>query len=91
MCGSVTMVVLAALLVPLLLFIPWADKWIPALVVIPVGIADSYGMFWVVSVVRKFMEDRTSNLNRGRNRVVPDDGNRTSPDFELLPKSSTIH
>src|ERR1039457_2360700 len=46
----VTMAILAALHVPLILFIPWTDKWIPALVVIPNGIADSYAMLWVVSV-----------------------------------------
>lgn len=53
----ITMAFLAALHVPLILFIPWTDKWIPALVVIPIGIADSYAMLWVVSVVGKFMEE----------------------------------
>jgi hypothetical protein len=52
----VTMTFLAALHVPLILFIPWTSKWIPVLVVIPIGIADSYAMLWVVSVVGKFME-----------------------------------
>jgi hypothetical protein len=38
----------------LILFVPWTDTWIPALVVIPIGIADSYGMLWVISFVAKF-------------------------------------
>jgi hypothetical protein len=50
-----TMAFLASLHVPLILFIPWTTKWIPALVVIPIGIADSYAMLWVVSVIGKFM------------------------------------
>jgi hypothetical protein len=52
----VTMAILAALHVPLILFIPWTTKWIPVLVIIPIGIADSYAMLWVVSVVGKYME-----------------------------------
>ena len=50
----VTMAFLAALHVPLIVFIPWTDKWVPALVVIPIGIADSYAMLWVISVVAKY-------------------------------------
>ena len=48
-----TMAVLAALHVPLILFIPWTTTWIPVLVVIPIGIADSYVMLWVVAVIAK--------------------------------------
>jgi hypothetical protein len=51
-----TIVFLAALHVLLILFVPWTTKWIPAVVVIPVGIADLYAMLWIVSVVAKFME-----------------------------------
>lgn len=52
----ITMASLAALHVPLILFIPWTTKWIPVLVIIPIGIADLYAMLWVCSVVGKFME-----------------------------------
>jgi len=52
----ITMAFLTALHVPLILFIPWTDKWIPVLVIIPIGIADSYTMLWVVSIVGKFMK-----------------------------------
>lgn len=50
-----TMTVLAALHVLLILFVPWTAKWIPALVVIPIAIADVYVMLWIVSVVSNFM------------------------------------
>lgn len=51
-----TMVILGALHVPLILFVPWTTRWIPAFVIIPIGIADLYVMLWVLSVVGKFME-----------------------------------
>jgi len=51
-----TMAVFAALHAVLILLVPWTPKWIPVLVVIPIGIADSYAMLWVVSVVGKRME-----------------------------------
>jgi hypothetical protein len=50
-----TMTILAALHVPLILLVPWTTKWIPAFVVIPIGIADLSIMLWVFSVVAKFM------------------------------------
>jgi hypothetical protein len=50
-----TVVCLAALHVPLILFVPWTTKWVPALVIAPVGIADLYLMLWILSVVGKFM------------------------------------
>lgn len=46
---------LAGLHLPLILFVPWTAHWIPALVIIPVGIADVYVMLWVLLVVGKFM------------------------------------
>ncbi len=56
----ITMASLAALHVPLILFIPWTTKWIPVLVIIPFGIADLYAMLWVVSVVEKVMRKATA-------------------------------
>lgn len=53
----ITMTILAVLHLPLILFVPWTTKWIPAVVIAPVGIADLYAMLWVLSVVGKFMED----------------------------------
>ena len=51
----ITMTCLAALHVPLILFVPWTTRWIPAFVIIPIGMADLYLMLWVLSVVGKFM------------------------------------
>ena len=56
-----TMTVLAALHVLLILLVPWTARWIPALVVIPIAIADVYVMFWVVSVVGNYMERPTAS------------------------------
>lgn len=52
----ITMAVIAALHVPLILFVPWTTKWVPAFVIIPIGMADLYAMLWILSVVGKFME-----------------------------------
>ena len=52
----ITMAVIAALHVPLILFVPWTTKWIPALVIIPIATVDLYVMLAIVSSVQKFME-----------------------------------
>ena len=50
------MISLAVLHLPLILFLPWTTRWIPAVVIAPIGIADLYAMLWVISAVGKFME-----------------------------------
>lgn len=57
----ITMIVFAALHVPLILFVPWTIKWVPALAIIPIGIADLFIMLWVLSVVGKFMKGRKTS------------------------------
>ena len=52
----ITIIFLAALHLPLILFVPWTTKWIPAFVIAPFGIADLYAMLWILSVVGKFVE-----------------------------------
>jgi hypothetical protein len=47
----ITMAFFAAIHLALILFVPWTTKWIPALVIIPIGTADLYAMLWVISVV----------------------------------------
>jgi hypothetical protein len=64
----VTMASFAALHVPLILFIPWTAKWIPVLVIIPIGIADLYAMLWVVSVVGKFAGEQNATERRLHSR-----------------------
>src|SRR5205807_613725 len=51
----ITMTFLTALHLPLILFVPWTTKWIPAVVIAPFAIADLYVMLWILSVVGKFM------------------------------------
>jgi hypothetical protein len=52
----ITMTAIAALHVLLILSVPWTTKWVPAIVIIPIGIADLYAMLAILSVVGKFME-----------------------------------
>jgi hypothetical protein len=52
--------IFAAIHVPLILFIQWTTKWIPALLIAPIGIADLYLMLWILSIVGKFMEGSKS-------------------------------
>lgn len=51
-----TMTVLAALHVPLLLFVPWTTKWVPAIAIAAIDSADLIVMLTILSVVGKFME-----------------------------------
>lgn len=50
------MVIFVAFHVLLVLIIPWPTGWIPAIVMIPIGLADLYVMLAIVSFVGKFME-----------------------------------
>jgi hypothetical protein len=62
----ITIIILAALHLPLILFIPWTTKWIPAILIAPIGIADLYAMLWVISVVGKSMGERENAERRVR-------------------------
>jgi hypothetical protein len=50
------MAVIAALHVPLILFVPWGDRWIPALVIGAIDSVDLCAILWILSVVGKFVE-----------------------------------
>lgn len=63
----ITMAFLTALHAPLILFTPWTTRWIPALVLIPIGIVDLYVMLWTVSVVGKLMGGDRTTTRRGGN------------------------
>jgi len=39
-----------------ILFVPWNTKWVPAVVIIPIGIGDLYAMLAVFSIVGRFAE-----------------------------------
>jgi hypothetical protein len=51
-----TVAILAALHIPLILFVPWTTKWVPALLIAAIDSADLIVMFAILSVVAKFME-----------------------------------
>ena len=51
-----TMAVIAALHVPLVLFVPWTSKWVPALVIAVIDSADCCLILWMLAVVGEFME-----------------------------------
>ena len=51
-----TMAILAALHVPLVLFVPWTTKWIPALAIAAIDSADLIVMLAILAVVGRFME-----------------------------------
>jgi hypothetical protein len=53
-CG--TMAILAALHVPLILFVPWTTKWVPAIAIAAIDSADLIVILAIVSVVGKFVE-----------------------------------
>ncbi len=51
-----TVAVFAALHLLLILLVPWSTRWIPAAVIIPIGMADMFVMLWVLFVVAKLMD-----------------------------------
>lgn len=50
-----TMTILVALHVPLVLFVPWTTKWIPALLIAAIDSADLIVMLAILTIVGKFM------------------------------------
>ncbi len=60
----ITIIILAVLHLPLILFIPWTTKWIPAVLLAPIGIADLYAMLWAISVVGRFMGEQENAERR---------------------------
>jgi ABC-type multidrug transport system permease subunit len=51
-----TMAILVALHVPLVLFVPWTTKWVPALLIAAIDSADLIVMLAMLTVVERFME-----------------------------------
>ena len=50
-----TMAVIVVLHVPLILFVPWTTRWVPALVIAVVDSLDFCLILWILAVVGKFM------------------------------------
>jgi hypothetical protein len=60
----VTMTILAALHLPLILFVPWTSKWVPADLIAGVGITDLYAMLWILAVVGKPMGETMTTKSK---------------------------
>ena len=56
-----TMAILAALHVPLILFVPWTTKWVPAIAIAAIGSADLIVMLAILAVVGKFTSARSDD------------------------------
>jgi hypothetical protein len=52
----ITMVVIAALHVPLILFVPWTTRWVPALAITVIASADFCLMLAILAAVGRFVE-----------------------------------
>ena len=53
----ITMIVIAALHVPLILFVPWGTRWVPALAIAVIDSADLCLILWILVVVGKTMKE----------------------------------
>jgi hypothetical protein len=60
-----TMAAIAALHVPLILFVPWGTKWVPALAIAVIDSADFCLVLWVLAVVGKFIGRQKGSETRG--------------------------
>ncbi len=56
----ITMTVIVALHIPLILFVPWTTRWIPALVVTPICFADFVVILAIIKLLEKRLEKPTS-------------------------------
>jgi hypothetical protein len=52
----ITMATLAALHVPLVLFVPWSTRWVPALAIAVIDSADFALILWILAVVGNFID-----------------------------------
>jgi hypothetical protein len=52
----ITMSIIAALHVPLILFVPWTTKWVPALAIAAIDSVDFYVILAILSVLGNIME-----------------------------------
>jgi hypothetical protein len=58
------MAVIASLHVPLILFVPWSTKWVPALAIAVIDSLDFCLILWILAVVGKFMDGSKSTEER---------------------------
>ena len=60
------MAVIAALHVPLVLFVPWGSKWVPALAIAAIDSLDFCLILWILAIVEKFMGEQKTAERRDR-------------------------
>jgi hypothetical protein len=61
----VTIAAVAALHVPLILYIPWTTKWVPAPAILPICIADLLAILGIVSLVERLFGKKDPGANLG--------------------------
>jgi hypothetical protein len=64
----IAMTIIAALHVPLILFVPWTTKWVPAMAIAAIDSADFIVLLAVLSVVEKSMEGPNTSERRAAPR-----------------------
>jgi hypothetical protein len=62
----ITMAVIALLHIPLILFIPWGTRWVPALAIAGIDSLDFCLILWILSVVGKLMNGSKATEVEGR-------------------------
>ena len=60
----ITMTTIAALHAPLILFVPWNTRWVPALAIAGIDSVDFCLILWILDFVGKFVE-RSKTIENG--------------------------
>ena len=50
-----TVTLIAIIETPLIILVPWTSKWIPAVVILPFGLADGVAILWLIQTVENWM------------------------------------
>jgi chromate transport protein ChrA len=58
------MIFIAALHVPLIMFIPWTTQWVPALAIGVIDSADFCLIIWILAAVGRFMDEPSTGEMR---------------------------
>ena len=56
----ITMTAIAALHIPLILFVPWGSGWVPALLIAAIDSVDFCLIIWVLSFIGKLVQEPTT-------------------------------
>lgn len=50
-----TIALISVVEIPMVMFVPWTSKWIPAIVMLPFCLVDCLAVLWVIQTVEKWM------------------------------------